>query len=141
VVMTRSLEELEQAAEAARAALDALDTSTDPTQDASDLRRISEILAVRVVQERELAEAVTEARTGEAEPRSAWPWEFHAKPPRNALEIGPPDTVWATKPAILSGRSWGLSLREGAPSEGEANPGFVCRSFERSESGLGVPPV
>ncbi|MCB0918863.1 MAG: hypothetical protein KDC39_09895 [Actinobacteria bacterium] len=60
--MTRSLDELEKSAEAARAALDALDTSPDPTQDASDLRRISEILAVRVVQERELAEAVTEAR-------------------------------------------------------------------------------
>ena len=60
--MTRSLEELEQAAEAARNALDNLDTSTDPTQDASDLRRISEILAARVVQERELAEAVADAR-------------------------------------------------------------------------------
>ena len=60
--MTRSLEELEQAAEAARAALDALDTSTDPTQDAGDLRRISEILAARVIQERELAEAVADAR-------------------------------------------------------------------------------
>lgn len=61
-MMTRSLEELEQAAEAARAALDKLDTLTDPTRDASDLRRISEIVAARVVQERELADAVAQAR-------------------------------------------------------------------------------
>jgi len=60
--MTRSLDELERAAEAARSALDSLDTSADPTRDASDLRRISEIIAARVIQERELVDAVAQAR-------------------------------------------------------------------------------
>lgn len=61
--MPRTREQLEAASREAEVWLDSLDPSITPAQDPKDLRRIGLALADGVKAERELAEAVHEART------------------------------------------------------------------------------